>query len=91
MRIEVFSETDLDEGSLLSLSCVDRVARHGRRYDCYVENGFASAGELMAFLQEKRIPVQDFRTYRFTLVDAVMEMLADEKQSRSEGGGTRAG
>ena len=91
MRIEVFAESQLDEKALLALDCVDRVARHGRRYDCYVENGFSSAGELMTFLQEKNVPVQDFRTYRFTLVDAVMEMLADEKDSKATGEAAQAG
>jgi len=75
MRIEVFSDSNVDVDKLGDVECVDRVVQHGSKYAVFAKNEFASVRTVLGFLDEAGADVSDLRTYRATLADVLWELL----------------
>ncbi len=75
MRVEVFTDSELELPKISDLDYVHRVVGHGNRCDIFVNNEFDSVRKVIGFLDSENIDIRDLRTYRSTLSDVVWELL----------------
>lgn len=75
MRIEVFTDAEVDLEKVRQLPSVHSAEREGDRYQILAENRFQSVHELVDFFRAEDVELRDLRTYQPTLADEIMQLL----------------